>query len=128
LAGVSAVDPQREHVFRVLDAPPGSGEFQAFLRDIAMRAFDFAGADREPFGQGLAVFQLVFAAAEITMACPDRGLIVAYFGSLGVFCLTLVLLSRKMPRPFRPSFRLALTMNRRKSGKNCLEPSKKVAM
>jgi hypothetical protein len=29
---------------------------------------------------------------------------------------------------YRPSFRLALTMNWRKSGKNCPEPSENVAM
>src|SRR5271166_1276022 len=77
---VEAVDPQREHVRGVLDAPPGSGELQAFLSDVTMRAFDFAGADRKPFGQGLAVFQLVCATAQIAMACPHRGLVVARLG------------------------------------------------
>ena len=49
---VQPVDPEREHVFRVLDEPPGTGEFQSLLRDITMRAFDFTGADREPLGEG----------------------------------------------------------------------------
>src|SRR5258708_38907370 len=55
---VEAVDPKREHVLGVLDAPPGAGELQALLHDVAMRAFDFAPADRQPFGQRLAVFPL----------------------------------------------------------------------
>jgi len=82
---VQAVDPQREHVFRVLDEPPGAGELQALLRDIAMHAFDFSGADRQPLGEGLAIVQLVFAGAEITMAYADRGLVVAYIGSFAVW-------------------------------------------
>ena len=81
---VQAVDPQREHVFRVLDEPPGAGELQALLRDIAMRAFDFSGADRKPFGEGLAIFQLVLAGTEITMADADRGLVVAHIGRFAV--------------------------------------------
>ena len=60
---VEAVDAQCQHVFGVFDAPPGSGEFEALLRDIAVRAFDFARSDGETFGQGLVVIQLALAAA-----------------------------------------------------------------
>ena len=75
---VQAVDPQREHVFRVLDEPPGAGKLQALLRDITMRAFDFSGADRKSFGEGLAIVQLASAGAEIAMADADRSLLVAH--------------------------------------------------
>src|ERR1700722_9990876 len=36
------IDPERQHVFRVLGPPPGAGELQALLRHISMRAFDFS--------------------------------------------------------------------------------------
>ena len=71
-------------MFGVVDEPPSAGELQAPLHDIAMRAFDFSGADRKPFGEGLAIFQLVFAGAEITMAYADRGLVVAHIGSFAM--------------------------------------------
>ncbi len=44
----------------MLDPPPGSGAFEALLRDVAMRAFDLAGADRQILGQGVAIIQLIF--------------------------------------------------------------------
>ncbi len=53
---VQAVDAQREHVFRVLDPPPGAVQLQALLRDITMRAFGFSRADWKPFGQGFKIF------------------------------------------------------------------------
>src|SRR5271165_7050839 len=49
-----------------------------------MRAFDFSGADRKTFGEGLAIFQLVFAGGEITMAYADRGLVVTHIVSFAV--------------------------------------------
>ena len=64
-------------MFRVLDEPPGTGKLQSLLRDITMRAFDFSGADRQPLGEGLAIFQLVSTGAEIAMADADRGLLVS---------------------------------------------------
>ena len=50
-------------MFGMLDAPPGAGPLQALLGDVAMGAFDLAGADRQSFGQGLAIVQLVGASA-----------------------------------------------------------------
>ena len=54
---VQTIDPQREHMFRMLDEPPGVRKFQARLRDIAVRAFDFPRADRKAFGEGFAIIQ-----------------------------------------------------------------------
>ena len=68
-----AVDPQREHMFRVLDEPPGAGKLQALLRDVAMCAFDFSRTDRQPLGEGLAIFQLVFASVQIPIGRPEPG-------------------------------------------------------
>ena len=81
---ISAVDAQREHIFGVLHAPPGAGQFQALLRDIAMRAFDLAGADRQIVGQGVTIVQLVPPTAQIAMASAHRRLIVVYLGSFDV--------------------------------------------
>jgi len=60
---VDSVYSQGEHEFGVLDAPPGAGPLQALLGDVAMSAFDLARADRQSFGQGLAIVQLVGARA-----------------------------------------------------------------
>ena len=49
-----------------------------------MRAFDLAGADRKPFGQGLSIFELVHAIAEIAMACANRRVFVARFERFAV--------------------------------------------
>ena len=49
-----------------------------------MRAFDFPRADRKSFGEGLAIIQLVFTGAEISMADADRGLIVAHIETFKV--------------------------------------------
>jgi hypothetical protein len=38
----------------------------------------------EVLSDGLAIFQLVFTDAEITMAYADRGLVVAYIGRFAV--------------------------------------------
>jgi hypothetical protein len=43
-------------VFRVFDEAPGNREVQALLRDIAVSAFDFSIADRQPLGERLAIF------------------------------------------------------------------------
>src|SRR5208283_2205391 len=51
---VDSVYPQGEHMFGMLDAPPGAGPLQALLGDVAMGAFDL-GADRQSCGQGLAI-------------------------------------------------------------------------
>ncbi len=58
---------------------------QALLRDIAVRAFDFSGADRKALGQGLALFQMALAGAKIPMVCADLGLLVARLGSFPVW-------------------------------------------
>src|SRR5208337_589821 len=71
--------PQSEHVFRVLDAPPGAGPLETLLGDVAMRAFDFARSDRQSLGQRLSIVQLVLAAAQITMASAHRRLFVVDF-------------------------------------------------
>ena len=71
--------PQSEHVFRVLDAPPGAGPLETLLGDVAMRAFDFARSDRQSLGQRLSIVQLVLAAAQITMASAHRRVFVVDF-------------------------------------------------
>ena len=71
-------------MFRMVDEPPGARKFQTLLRDIAVRAFDFPRADRKSFGEGLAIIQLVFTGAEISMADADRGLIVAHIETFKV--------------------------------------------
>ena len=64
----------------MFDAPPGAGPFEALLRDIAMRAFDLAGADRQIVGQGVTIVQVVRPIAQIEMASPHRRLIVVCVG------------------------------------------------
>jgi len=59
-------DPQRE--------PYGAGELRAFLRNTAMRDCDFAAVGRKPGGEGLTVFQLVVAGAEINGGRAGPGL------------------------------------------------------
>ncbi len=72
-------------MFGMLDAPPGAGPLQALLGDVAMSAFDLAGADwQQPFGQGLAIVQLVGASAEITMAGSHGRMLVVDFGRLAM--------------------------------------------
>ena len=71
-------------MFGMLDAPPGAGPLQALLGDVAMGAFDLAGADRQSVGQGLAIVQLVGASAEITMAGSHRRVLVVGFGRLAM--------------------------------------------
>ena len=76
-------------MFGMLDAPPGAWPLQALLGDVAMSAFDLAGADRQSFGQGLAIVQLVGASAKIAMAGSHGCVLVVGFGRLAV--------SRKRP-------------------------------
>ena len=76
-------------MFGMLDAPPGAGPLQALLGDVAMGAFDLAGADRQSFGQGLAIVQVVGASAEIAMAGSHGRVLVIDFGGLAM--------SRKRP-------------------------------
>ena len=65
---VDLIYPQGEHVFGMLDAPPGAGPLQALLGDVAVGAFDLAGADWQSLGQGPGIVQLVSASAEVAMA------------------------------------------------------------
>ena len=65
---VDSIYPQGEHVFGMLDAPPGAGPLQALLGDVAVGAFDLAGADWQSLGQGPGIVQLVSASAEVAMA------------------------------------------------------------
>jgi hypothetical protein len=44
---VSAHGTEVEHGLGVIGKPPGAGEFEAFLDEISMGAFDFAGTDGE---------------------------------------------------------------------------------
>ena len=69
---VSAGDAQGEHIFGMFHAPPSSGPLQALLGDIAMRAFDLSGADRQILGQAVPIVQLIAAIAQIAMASPHR--------------------------------------------------------
>ena len=69
-------DAQGEHGVGALDAPPSSWQLQALLCDLAMRAFDLSGADRQIPGQGVTIVQLVFPTAQIAMASSDGSLIV----------------------------------------------------
>ena len=71
-------------MFGMLVAPPGAGPLQALLGDVAMSAFDLAGADRQSFGQGLAIVQLVGASAEIAMAGSHGRVLVVGFGRLAM--------------------------------------------
>ena len=68
----------------MLDAPPGAGPLEALLGDVAMSAFDLARADRQSFGQGLAIVQLVGASAEIAMAGSHGRMLVIDFGRLAM--------------------------------------------
>ena len=68
----------------MLDAPPSAGPLQALLGDVAMGAFDLAGADRQSFGQGLAIVQLAGASAEIAMAGSHGRMLVIDFGGLAM--------------------------------------------
>ena len=79
---VDLVYPQGEHVFGMLDAPPGAGPLEALLRNVAMSAFDLARADWQPVGQSLAVVQVVGASAEIAMAGSHGRMLVVDFGRL----------------------------------------------
>ena len=74
----------------MLDAPPGAGPLQALLGDVTMGAFDLAGADRQSFGQGLAIVQRVGASAKIAMAGSHGRVLVV---DLGRFAM-----SRKRPQ------------------------------
>src|SRR5271163_2420209 len=65
-------------------APPSSGPLQALLGDIAMRAFDLSGADRQVLGQGVPVVQLIAAIAQIAMASPYRRLFFVHVGAFAV--------------------------------------------
>src|SRR5208283_6130955 len=58
----------RSRTANELSACQPAGPLQPLLRDVAMSAFDLARADRQSFGQGLAVVQVVGASAEIAMA------------------------------------------------------------
>jgi hypothetical protein len=89
-------------MFGMLDAPPGAGPLEALLGDVAMGAFDLARADRQSFGQGLAIVQLVGAIAEIAMAGPHGRVLVVGFGRLAM--------SRKRPQDGveTPTFELLL--------------------
>ena len=81
---VDSIYPQGEHVFGMFDAPPGAGPLQALLGEAAVGAFDLAGADRQSFGQGLAIVQLVGASAEVAMAGSHGRALVAGFGRLAM--------------------------------------------
>ncbi len=72
------LDPQHEHVFRVLNVLLGVRELQALLRDITGRAFVRAGADQKPLRDGFPIVQLIRAASEIAMADANRGPSVAH--------------------------------------------------
>ena len=60
------------------------------LGDVTMGAFDLAGADRQSFGQGLAIVQRVGASAKIAMAGSHGRVLVV---DLGRFAM-----SRKRPQ------------------------------
>ena len=64
--------------FGMLGAPP------ALLGDVAMSVFDLAGADRQSFGQGLAIVQLVGASAKIAMAGSHGRVLVVDLGRLAM--------------------------------------------
>jgi len=81
---VSAGDAQGEHIFGMFHAPPSSGPLQALLRDIAMRAFDLTGADRQILGQGVPIVQLIAAIAQIAMTSPHRRLFFVHVGGFAV--------------------------------------------
>ena len=81
---VDSVYPQGEHVFGVLDAPPGAGSLEALLGVVAMGAFDLAGADGQSVGQGLAIVQRVGAGAAIAMAVSHGRAFVVGLGRLAM--------------------------------------------
>ena len=81
---VYSVYPQGKHVFGMFDAPPGTRPLEALLGDVAMSAFDFARADRQSFGQGLAIVQLADAGAEVAMAGSHRRALVIDLGGLAM--------------------------------------------
>src|SRR5574340_1731999 len=68
----------------MLDAPPGAGPLQPLLGDVAVGAFDLTGADRQSFGQGLAIVQLAGARAELAMAGSHGRVLVVGFGRLAM--------------------------------------------
>ena len=66
------------------EAQPGAGPLEALLGDVAMGAFDLARADRQPFGQGLAIVQLASARAEVAMAGSHGRVLVIDLGGLAM--------------------------------------------
>ena len=60
------------------------GRLSRCCATVRLRAFDLARADRQSFGQGVAIVQLVGACAEIAMAGSHRRMLVIDFGGLAM--------------------------------------------
>ena len=71
----SAIGPSDAEVqpgLGVFRLPPGAGQFEAFLNDIAMCALHFAGANRSSGLNGGVVVELAWAMAQVTVTPTDR--------------------------------------------------------
>ena len=59
--------------------PPCTGEFESFLDDVSMSAFDLAGADGEFFGDGVRIVELSGAVLDVEVTGLCRLFVLAGF-------------------------------------------------
>lgn len=89
------------HGLRVGRTPPGICEFEPFLDNIAMGAFNFSGSDWKIGGDSLAVLELARSIDEVSVA-RTRSLVVGHsfcFNMHGEFRLDGSQLSRQSKNP-----------------------------